>query len=233
MMADPDRPNLPAFRYPVAELLKEISTLSSPGGLGTAALLAAVASALVTRIGRQTLGLARMARSDGYAPVAEEMQRVANRAEALGELLLAAIDQDAQLQNRLAQAAALPTDTPEEQEIRRGCHQSALRHQVQLELSLAATALEVGTLAETVARYGFAGARPEAELAARTSLSACYGLLQGANQVLPLLSDLALADQQTEKHQDLVRKLAALEADLAELLSAPDIDPARTRQALA
>lgn len=201
--------NLPSYRYPVEELIKELSEPPPPGACAAASWLCAIAAALVTKAARLTLG------REGFEPVAEEMLRVVSRASTLGEQCEELIDQDPTAMNRLTAAAALPQTTVEEAEIRRACVQSALKNASQVPMLVAQHGLEVLGLAETVARYGAPGGSNEAMLAVRTAASAVEGALLTALAKLPSLEDEAFAAETRDKARAMREQATAIETDLS------------------
>lgn len=200
--------NLPSYRYPVEELLKEISETPPPGACGAASLLCAIAASLVAKAGRLTLG------RDGFEPVAEEMQRIISRAMTLGSQSEEMIDQDPTGMNRLAAAATLPQNTPDEQEIRRTCVLTALKNMAQIPMVMAQNCVEVLGLAEAVSRYGAPGAAPEAMLAVRTAAAALDGALMAALSKLPNIDDEAFNQETMEKARTLREQARAIELEL-------------------
>lgn len=185
--------NLPSYRYPVEDLIKELAEPHAPGACGATAWLLAIAAALVTKAARFTLG------REGFEPVLEEMQRVISRATLLGEQCEELIDQDPTAMNRLAAAAALPQGAADEIEIRWTCVQSALKNTAQLPLLVAAHGLEILALAETVVRYGAPGGFAEGTLAVHTTGAAIEGALHAALAVMPSIDDEAFASECREK----------------------------------
>lgn len=201
--------NLPSYRYPVEDLIKELSEPPPPGACAAASWLCAIAAALVTKSARLTLG------REGFEPVSEEMLRVVSRAATLGEQCEELIDQDPTAMNRLAAAAALAQGTVEEAEIRRGCVQSALKNASQVPMLVAQHGLEVLGLAETVARYGAPGGSNEAFLAVRTAASAVDGALIAALAKLPNLEDETFVAETREKARSLREQARAIETELS------------------
>lgn len=201
--------NLPSYRYPVEELIKEISEPPPPGACAAASWLLAIAAALVTKAARLTLG------REGFEPVSEEMLRVVSRASTLGGQCEELIDQDPTAMNRLAAAAALPQTSVEEAEIRRACVQSALKNASQVPMLVAQHGMELLGLAETVTRYGAPGGANEAMLAVRTAASAVEGALLAALSKLANLDDEAFVAETRDKARALRQQAAAIEADLS------------------
>lgn len=200
--------NLPSYRYPVENLIKELSEPPAPGACGAASWLCAIAAALVAKCARLTLG------REGFDPVTEEMQRVIARATTLGEQCEELIDQDPTAMNRLTAAAALPQATSEEQEIRWACVLSALKNAAQVPLLVAQNGVEVLGLAETVSRYGAPGAAPEACLAVRTAAAAIDGALLAALAKVPNIDDAAFKAEVCDRARALRAQATAIEAEL-------------------
>lgn len=185
--------NLPSYRYPVEDLLKELAEVPPPGACGAASWLCAIAAALVAKVARMTIG------REGFEPVEEEMRRILSRATTIGDQSEELIDQDPTMMNRLATAAALPLTTPEEQEIRHSLVQSALKNAAQVPMLIAQNGREIFNLAESVFRYGVPGGATEAILAVRTAVAAIDGALLAGLAKASKIEDEAFTAELREK----------------------------------
>lgn len=155
---------------PVTELLGDVATGNlAPGGISMAALTGAIAASLVGLVGRLTAG------KPGYEPLTEEMERILDRAQMLGEQLLSAMDQELEAFNQLMGSAALPRGSDEEAAIRRDCLRIAVRGYTQVPLSIGQMALEILKLTESVVRYGNREVIADGGMAFLSALTAVKG----------------------------------------------------------
>ena len=154
MSHDPGGPYpSPLATLTVKDLLEDVARGNlAPGGIGMAALVAAIGAVLVAFAGRLTAG------KPGYEPMTEEMERIAERARVLAEQLLTSLDQEVAAFNKLVESMALPRGSGDERDqqtiIRRDCIRIAARGYVQVPLQVGQIAMEVLQLAETAIRYG-------------------------------------------------------------------------------
>ncbi|MBM3137174.1 MAG: glutamate formimidoyltransferase [Chloroflexi bacterium] len=120
----------------------------TPGGGSAAAFSAAEAAALVTMVGRVTLGKKK------YESVEAEVKEIIAKSEILRNQLTRAIDEDAASFDRLMAAFRLPKETQEQVETRsRAIHQASLGAAA-VPLQTANSTLEVMKLAERMVSIG-------------------------------------------------------------------------------
>ncbi len=120
----------------------------TPGGGGAAAVSGAMAAALISMVCNLTLGRQR------YADVADEMQAVLDRAEALRAELQQLAEEDVVVFTRLSAAYKLPRVTDADTAIRRDAIQAALKRATDVPLRTAHAAAAVLPLCPTVAERG-------------------------------------------------------------------------------
>jgi glutamate formiminotransferase / formiminotetrahydrofolate cyclodeaminase len=124
------------------------SDYPTPGGGSAAAFSAAEAAALVTMVGRVTLGKKK------YESVEVEVKEIIAKSEVLRDQLTRAIDEDAASFDRLMAAFRLPKETGEQVENRsRAIHQASLGAAA-VPLQTAYSTLEVMKLAERMVSIG-------------------------------------------------------------------------------
>jgi glutamate formiminotransferase/formiminotetrahydrofolate cyclodeaminase len=120
----------------------------TPGGGSAAAHTAAAAAALVSMVGRVTVGKKK------YADVEQQMFSMIEQSESLRKLLTAAVDEDAASFDGFLQATRLPKTTPEEIEIRSKAMDEATRNAARVPHKVAGLCLEVMDLAITASQLG-------------------------------------------------------------------------------
>jgi glutamate formiminotransferase/formiminotetrahydrofolate cyclodeaminase len=120
----------------------------TPGGGSAAAFSAAEAAALVTMVGRVTLGKKK------YESVEVEIKALIERSEDLRKQLTLAIEEDAAAFDRLMSAYSLPKETTDESEIRSHAIKDASLGAAAVPLQTAQWSLEVLKLAERMVLIG-------------------------------------------------------------------------------
>jgi glutamate formiminotransferase/formiminotetrahydrofolate cyclodeaminase len=120
----------------------------TPGGGSAAAFSAAEAAALVTMVGRVTLGKKK------YESVETEIKVLIERSEDLRKRLTLAIEEDAAAFDRLMSAYRLPKETTDESEIRSRAIKDASLGAAAVPLQTAQWSLEVLKLAERMVWIG-------------------------------------------------------------------------------
>ncbi len=91
------------------------SSAPAPGGGGTAALVAALGTALGQMVGHLTLG------KEAYAQVEEEIREWTREAQILRKRLMTLVDEDAKAFAPLARAYGIPKEDPHRQETMERC----------------------------------------------------------------------------------------------------------------
>jgi glutamate formiminotransferase/formiminotetrahydrofolate cyclodeaminase len=145
---------------PVGFLDAVAANTPAPGGGAVAALAGALAAALVTMVGRLTVGKRR------YADAQDEMAEAVVQAEKLRAALTAAMDEDSAAFNAVMAAYKLPKVTEEEQHARDTAIQDATVHATEVPLATARAALAALELALLIANKGNVNAATDAASAA-------------------------------------------------------------------
>lgn len=143
---------------------------ATPGGGGAAALSGALAAGLVTMVARLTQGKA------AFAPIEERLQAIIAEGDGLQMALLAAIDRDAEVFDRVMAAYALPRATPEEKVARQAALQPALVGATESPLVIARACHTVIEQAAELAETG----NPQTITDAGTAATLAEAALQGA-----------------------------------------------------
>lgn len=193
---------------PVVGLLDDVAKGNmAPGGISLAALSGAIATALISLVGRLTAG------KPGYEPLTEEMERTIERAQVLQEQLLGSMDQEVEAFNQLIGSSALPRHSDEEAAIRRDCLRIAVRGYTQVPLNIGQLGLEIVKLAESVVRYGNREVVADGGVVFLAALAAVKG---AALQVLINArgSDEEWATQARDKAHKWLNECQAIEAEL-------------------
>ena len=120
----------------------------TPGGGSAAAHTGAAAAALVTMVGRVTIGKKK------YAAVEPQMFAMIEKSESLRKILTSAVDEDAASFEGIIAAMRLPKDSPEEIETRLQAVDAATRNAALVPHKVAGLCLEVMDLAVTASQLG-------------------------------------------------------------------------------
>lgn len=120
----------------------------TPGGGSAAAHTASAAAALVSMVGRVTVGKKK------YADVEQQMFSMIENSEILRNLLTTAVDEDANSFDGFLQATRLPKTTPDEIEMRSKAMDEATRNAARVPHKVAGLCLEVMDLAIQASRLG-------------------------------------------------------------------------------
>jgi formiminotetrahydrofolate cyclodeaminase len=124
------------------------SEAATPGGGAAAGLTAATGAALISMVGRLTLGKA------GFEDVEERMRDVTERADADREGFVALGDRDAEAFDSVMEAFRLPKGSEEERAARTMRIQEAYEAAAAVPLELAGRAVELMELAEDATAMG-------------------------------------------------------------------------------
>jgi formiminotetrahydrofolate cyclodeaminase len=134
---------------PIQQFLDELaSKASTPGGGSAAAIMAAMATALVSMVCNLTLG------KKNYAAVEEEIKAVLARSEDLRVRLTDMIRADVEVFGLVMAAYGMPKATDEEMQLRGLAIQAALQAATDVPLACAKASAEVIELSRIVAEKG-------------------------------------------------------------------------------
>jgi methenyltetrahydrofolate cyclohydrolase len=139
----------PPSREVVDTFLERLaSDAPTPGGGSAAALAGALGAALVSMVGRLTLGKSQ------YATDEAELTAMVTQSEGLRRRLTSFVDADARAFEHVTQAMQMPRDTDEAREARTTALQDALKAATVVPLQIADACREVMALAELAAARG-------------------------------------------------------------------------------
>jgi glutamate formiminotransferase/formiminotetrahydrofolate cyclodeaminase len=146
---------------PVDRFVDEVSSESpAPGGGSVAALAGSLAAGLSAMVANLTVG------KKGYETAWDELSAVAERAQAVKDRLVRAVDEDTDAFNQAMAAMRMPKGTPEEQAARNAALEAGYQQAARVPLETAKACLEAMGLALVVAEQGNANSASDAGVAA-------------------------------------------------------------------
>jgi glutamate formiminotransferase/formiminotetrahydrofolate cyclodeaminase len=152
------------------EFVDELSSDSpAPGGGSVAALSAAQAAGLVAMVGNLTVGKKK------YAGVQDRVQDLAERAQELKDLFLAAIDADTDAFNQVMDCFGMPRKTEAQQRARDLAIAAATREATRVPFGVLAAVPEVLDLAAEMGEIGNQNSLSDAGVAVLTALTGAEG----------------------------------------------------------
>lgn len=182
----------------------------APGGGSVAALCGALSAALSAMVGNLTYG------KKGYESVRAEMKRVAVRAQALKDELLAAVDRDARAFTKVMESVRLPKGTEEQARERDKALEEASKEATLVPFEVLEASAELIGLAEVVAREGNRNSVSDAGVAGLTALAAGKGAYFNIRINLPGIKDgdfkARIGERADALRETLVRSSNSLEA---------------------
>jgi glutamate formiminotransferase/formiminotetrahydrofolate cyclodeaminase len=175
---DPDKKIIEyQFRKPgplasmtVDRFVDEVSADSpAPGGGSVAALAGSLASALAAMVANLTVG------KKGYEAVWDELSGLAERAQAVKDQLIRAIDEDTEAFNGVLAAMRLPKGSPEQQAARDTAVEQAYQDAARVPLATARLCLDALALSADVAAKGNVHSASDAGVGAVLARAAVEG----------------------------------------------------------
>ena len=162
-----------AFRdQTIDAFLQQLSSKAPiPGGGGASALVGALSASLTHMVAALTVGKPK------YAAVEPEMNELLKQTEALADLFLALMDEDAEAFEPLAQAYRLPKETDAEKTEKSLRMEAALKSAVQPPIAIMETCADALPLIALCAEKGSVVAVSDAGVAA----TLCRAALEGAS----------------------------------------------------
>jgi len=201
-------PAAPLVSMTVSRFADEVSTESpAPGGGSVAALMGSLGAALAAMVANLTVGKA------GYAEAWVELAALAERAQALKDLLARAVDADTEAFNGVLEAMRLPKGTPEQAAARQRAIEAANKAATDVPLQTARHCLAVIELAKVAAELGNRNSASDAGVAALAARAGVEG------SVLNVLTNLGgIADEAFRQTRE--RESAALADEARRLCDA-------------
>lgn len=174
------------------------SKAPTPGGGGTAALVAALGASLGSMVAELTIGKKK------YADVEAEIKNERDKAEALRVRLLALADADAAVFFPLSQAYSLPADTAEQKQHKDAVMADALKAACEVPIEIMKCCAEAILMVEVMAEKGSVMAVSDAAAGA----ALCAGAIKAASLNVYIntktMQDRALAEAFNETADDLL-----------------------------
>jgi formiminotetrahydrofolate cyclodeaminase len=147
----------------------------APGGGSVSALASAMSAGLTNMVGVLTYG------KKGYEAAWDEVESLANQAQALKNRFLFLVDEDTASFNQVMTAMRMPKDSEEEQALRAEALQSATIYSAEIPLQVMQASLEAMKLAKRISEIGNQNSLSDAGVAI---LQAHAGLEGAAMNVL-------------------------------------------------
>jgi glutamate formiminotransferase/formiminotetrahydrofolate cyclodeaminase len=178
----------PTAQAPETDFLQRLAAgTATPGGGAAAAYAGAMAAGLVGMVARLTLGKKK------YAAVEDLMRRMAERADALRQVLTAAVAEDSAAFEAVMAAFRLPKDTAEQQSVRQAAIEAGYTLAAEVPLRVARAAADALELAAQAAEHGNVNALSDAASAAYLAQAALRGAALNVRANATAISDQALA----------------------------------------
>jgi glutamate formiminotransferase/formiminotetrahydrofolate cyclodeaminase len=204
---------LPVFDGPlvnkkVADFADEVSRdTPAPGGGSIAALAGSLGAALAAMVANLSIG------KPEFDQKYEELNTLAEKAQALKDQLLAAVDEDTQAFNAVLEAMRMPKDSPEQQAARRAAMEAGYKHATQVPLRTAQLCREALDLCLAAAKAGNTAMMSDAGVGALVAHAGVKGAAYNVRINLPHIKDKDFAD-------DIKTQLAVLLSEAKEVSEA-------------
>ncbi len=191
----------PLVGMTVGDFVDETSSESpAPGGGSVAALAGALSGALSSMVAWLTVG------KKGYEETFEAMKELAEKAQALKDNFLRAIDDDTAAFNGMMNAMRMPKKTDEQKAAREEAMQQATREAIAVPMSVLAACPEALDLAEG-ATAGNENSLSDAAVAASCAVTAAEGTYYNVLINLASVSDEAYKKQTQDKAEALLAEV--------------------------
>ncbi len=199
----------------VMDFVDEVSRdTPAPGGGSIAALAGSLAAALASMVANITH------HKTNDPEKSKLLLTVAEKAQAVKEKLLAAVDDDTDAFNSYLQAMRLPSDTPEQQRHRTGKMQDGLRIAVDVPYQTAANSFEAMELARTMAEHGLAASLTDAAVGCEVAFAGVRGGIWNVLTNLPDITDRQYVEQMQRQCADLLAEARKVSQETSELVDA-------------
>ena len=194
----------PLVSMAVDRFVDEVSSESpAPGGGSVAALAGSLAAGLAAMVANLTVG------KKGYDAAWAELSAMAERAQALKDRLLRAVDEDTEAFNAAMAAMRMPKGTPAEQAERDAALEAGYQQAARVPLDTAAACLEAIDLARLVAAKGNRNSASDAGVAALMARAGVEGAVLNVLINLGSVKDEAFKTTCRAETDDLSRQAGA------------------------
>ena len=195
----------PLVTMAVDRFADEVSSDSpAPGGGSVAALAGSLGAGLSAMVANLTVG------KKGYEPVWDRLSEVAERAQAVKERLVRAVDEDTEAFNAAMAAMRMPKSTPEEQQARNAALEAGYQQAARVPLETARACLEALKLSLDVALHGNTNSASDAGVAALMARAGVEGAALNVLINLGSVKDAAFKQACRGETDALVRETSAL-----------------------
>lgn len=198
-----------AMAGPHSDFLDDLAAgTPAPGGGSAAAHTAAAGAALVTMVGRLTVGKKK------YAGVQNQMQEMVEKAERLRAELVAAVQRDAAAFEDVMAAMKMPKETPDQEQLRSVALERATLTAARIPLDTARKAVAVMELALEAVTYGNTNAITDGGTAAALARAGLSGAGLNVHINANSLQDRNAADSLLNELRSLEQRAAQLETQI-------------------
>ncbi|MCI0697977.1 glutamate formimidoyltransferase [candidate division KSB1 bacterium] len=186
---------LPVFDGPlvnkkVTDFVDEVSRdTPAPGGGSIAALAGSLGAALAAMVANLSIG------KPEFDAKYDELNALAEKAQALKDQLLTAIDEDTQAFNAVLEAMRMPKDSPEQQAARREAMEAGYKHATQVPLRTAQLCREALNLCLAAAKAGNTAMMSDAGVGALVAYAGVKGAVYNVRINLPQIKDKDFAKE--------------------------------------
>lgn len=189
----------PLASMAVDRFVDEVSSDSpAPGGGSVAALAGSLSAGLSAMVANLTVG------KKGYEPDWQDLSDVAERAQAVKDLLVRAVDEDTEAFNGVMAATRMPKGTPEQQAARDQALEAGYQAAARVPLQTAHACLDALRLSLIVAHKGNVNSSSDAGVAALMARAGVEGAVLNVLINLGSLKDAAFRQQCLTSTEDLV-----------------------------
>ncbi len=174
----------------VIDFVDEVSRdTPAPGGGSIAALAGSLGAALAAMVANLSIG------KPEFDAKYEELNTLAEKAQAIKDQLLVAVDEDTQAFNAVLEAMRLPKDSPEQQAARREAMEAGYKHATQVPLHTAQLCREALDLCLAAAQAGNTVMMSDAGVGALVAYAGVKGAVYNVRINLPHIKDKDFADE--------------------------------------
>ncbi len=193
------------------EFVHEVSRESpAPGGGSVSALAGSLGAALASMVANLTSGKA------GYELAWASMSETAEKAQAVKDKLLSAVDEDTRAFNGYMEALRLPKGTAEEKSARAAAMQSGLKQAVAVPLQTAELSLKALSLCKAAAEQGNKNSVSDAGVGAQMAKAAVMGACLNVRINLPGIKEPGFVAEMTARCEEMEKSAGLLLAEVQE-----------------